>query len=93
MGNAESSETDFTKKSTAKEVVDKCGTGEYLKGKTAIVTGGNSGIGLETVKALASVGCRIILCSRSVSAGITSIDEEIKLPGEGNYTVTGKTRR
>lgn len=26
-------------KSTAKEVVEKYGTGEYLKGKTAVVTG------------------------------------------------------
>ena len=33
-------------KSTAKEIVDSFGTGSYLAGKTAIVTGGNSGYAL-----------------------------------------------
>jgi hypothetical protein len=32
-------------KTTAKEVIERFGEGEYLAGKTAIVTGGNSGIG------------------------------------------------
>ena len=40
-----------------------------ITGKTAIVTGGNSGIGLETCKALASAGCNVILCSRTISNG------------------------
>jgi hypothetical protein len=30
---------------TAKEIIDESGEGAYLKGKTFIVTGGNSGIG------------------------------------------------
>ncbi len=42
---------------------------------------------LETVKALASAGARVILCSRSVSAGEKAIKEEIIQPGHGNYTV------
>lgn len=33
------------------------------------MTGGNSGIGVETVRALASAGSRVVLCSRSVEAG------------------------
>jgi len=36
-----------------------------LKGKTAIVTGGSSGIGIETARALASAGARVILPVRS----------------------------
>lgn len=40
-------------KSNAIDVVHAIGEGKYLAGKTAIVTGGNSGIGLETCKALA----------------------------------------
>lgn len=75
------------KKYTAKQVVDSNGSGAYLKGKTVIVTGGNSGIGLETCKALLSVGARVILCSRSVSAAEKAVKEEIEQPGEGGYTV------
>lgn len=73
--------------SSALDVVHKFGDGNYLLGKTAIVTGGNSGIGLETCKALASAGCRVILCSRSLHAGEKAIEEEIKNPGNGNYVV------
>lgn len=35
----------------------------------AVVTGGNSGIGAETVRALATAGARVILTSRDPSAG------------------------
>src|SRR5262245_5176552 len=35
-----------------------------LKGKTAVVTGGNSGIGLATATALAQAGSRIVVGSR-----------------------------
>jgi len=43
---------------------------EYFSGKTSLVTGGNSGIGVETVKALATAGSRVVLTSRSEEAGI-----------------------
>lgn len=65
-------------KSTAKEVVDAFAA--ELTGKVAVVTGGNSGIGLETVKALASAGCRVILACRvpldgeTATAGLTGIE-------------------
>jgi len=42
----------------------------YASVGTAIVTGGNTGIGLETVKALASSGMNVIMCSRRVQAGL-----------------------
>lgn len=50
----------FHAKSTAKEVIE----GIDLKGKNAIVTGGYSGIGLETVRALASAGARVTVPAR-----------------------------
>lgn len=50
----------FPAKSTAAEVV----RGIDLSGKNAIVTGGYSGIGLETVRALASAGARITVPAR-----------------------------
>ncbi len=47
----------FDRKSTAREVLE----GVNLAGKTAIVTGGYSGIGLETTKALAEAGAKVIV--------------------------------
>ena len=38
-----------------------------LTGKTIIVTGGNSGLGYEAVKALAAKGARVIMACRSVT--------------------------
>lgn len=52
----------FDAKSTAKEVIK----GIDLTGKTAIVTGGNTGIGLETVKTLAASGAAVIVPARDV---------------------------
>ena len=40
-----------------------------LKGKVIIVTGGNSGLGYESVKAFAEKGAEVILASRSVENG------------------------
>lgn len=36
-----------------------------LSGKYAVVTGGNSGIGAETVKVLCSLGCQVIIGARN----------------------------
>jgi len=61
----------LSSKSTAQEVVDRFVPkgGEGLKGQAAVVTGGNSGIGLETCRALAGAGAKVVLCSRSLEAG------------------------
>lgn len=50
----------FHAKSTAREVVG----GVDLSGKNVIVTGGYSGIGLETVRALAGAGARVTVPAR-----------------------------
>ena len=50
----------FGLRSTAAEVV----SGIDLAGKTAVVTGGYSGIGIETVRALAGAGARVIVAAR-----------------------------
>jgi hypothetical protein len=55
----------FGSKSTAAEVL----AGKDLSGQVIIVTGGNGGLGLETVKALACVGANVMMTSRSVQAG------------------------
>src|ERR1700685_2233360 len=43
--------------------------GVDLSGKTALVTGANSGIGLETARALASVGAAVVVAARRDQAG------------------------
>jgi 3-oxoacyl-[acyl-carrier protein] reductase len=35
-----------------------------LAGKTALVTGGSKGIGLETARALAREGVKVLICAR-----------------------------
>jgi NAD(P)-dependent dehydrogenase (short-subunit alcohol dehydrogenase family) len=57
--------TPFGYESTAAEVVD----GIDLSGKRAIVTGGGSGIGIETARALAKAGAAVTLAVRRVEAG------------------------
>lgn len=46
-----------------------------LTGKVVVVTGGNSGLGLSTVKAYAAHGPRIFLTSRSIERGQAAINE------------------
>lgn len=54
----------FHAKSTAREIVQ----GISLSGKHAIVTGGYSGIGLETVRALAGAGAQVTVPARRPDA-------------------------
>lgn len=75
------------KYSTAKQVIEHFGKGNYLEGKVAIVTGGNAGIGLETCKALLSAGAKVYLCSRSIINGKKAIEEEVLKSGLGGYVV------
>jgi NAD(P)-dependent dehydrogenase (short-subunit alcohol dehydrogenase family) len=53
----------FGYQTTAGEVIAGCD----LSGKTAIVTGGASGIGVETTRALASAGAHVIVLARDIA--------------------------
>ncbi|MGS0894317.1 SDR family NAD(P)-dependent oxidoreductase [Burkholderia stagnalis] len=54
----------FGAASTAHDVLD----GVDLSGATAIVTGGHSGLGLETTRALAAAGARVVVGARQPDA-------------------------
>jgi NAD(P)-dependent dehydrogenase (short-subunit alcohol dehydrogenase family) len=55
----------FTARTTADDVL----AGVDLTGRSAIVTGASSGIGVETARALASVGAHVTLAVRDLEAG------------------------
>src|SRR3954452_16441201 len=67
----------FGYRTTAKEVLE----GIDLSGKLAIVTGGYSGLGLETVRALSGAGADVLVRPRrpehaaEVLRGIAQVDE------------------
>lgn len=74
-------ESPFGYRSTAAEVIK----GIDLTGRTAVVTGGYSGIGTETVRALASVGAHVIVGARRpevAQANLTGIAGVTILPLE-----------
>jgi NAD(P)-dependent dehydrogenase (short-subunit alcohol dehydrogenase family) len=60
----------FGMRSTASEVI----SGVDLSGKTALVTGGYSGLGLETVRALAGAGADVIIGARRPDAAASDLD-------------------
>ena len=59
----------FTGRSTGDEVL----AGIDLTGRTAIVTGGYSGLGLETTRALARAGARVVVAVRSPEKATESL--------------------
>src|SRR5262245_21727079 len=74
--------TPFGFASTATEVV----AGIDLTGRRVVVTGGASGIGVETARALAGAGAEVTLAVRDVEAGQRVADDIIA--GTGNKQVS-----
>ncbi|MCU0311468.1 MAG: SDR family NAD(P)-dependent oxidoreductase [Acidimicrobiales bacterium] len=51
-----------------------------LRGRTALVTGATTGLGLETARALAAAGARVVVSARSAEKGdaaVTAIEEAV----------------
>jgi NAD(P)-dependent dehydrogenase (short-subunit alcohol dehydrogenase family) len=77
-------QTPFSRTSTASEVID----GVDLSGKTAIVTGAGSGIGIETARALASVGADVTLAVRRPGAAEEIAASITRETGNGAVSVS-----
>ena len=61
-----------------------CTSKARLDGKTVIITGANSGIGLETAVDIAKRNARVILACRSVERGKTALADVKKRSGSNN---------
>jgi NAD(P)-dependent dehydrogenase (short-subunit alcohol dehydrogenase family) len=75
--------TPFSFDSTAAEVLD----GVDLTGRRAIVTGGASGIGVETARALAGAGAEVTLAVRNREAGERTAEDIIATTGNKQVLV------
>src|SRR5216683_5646745 len=75
--------TPFTAESTAAEVA----AGIDLTGRRVIVTGGASGIGIETARALAGAGAEVTLAVRNLAAGERTADDIIAATGNKQLLV------
>jgi NAD(P)-dependent dehydrogenase (short-subunit alcohol dehydrogenase family) len=75
--------TPFSFASTAAEVLD----GVDLTGRRAIVTGGASGIGIETARALAGAGAEVTLAVRNRDAGERTAEDIIATTGNKQILV------
>ena len=53
-----------------------------LKGRVAIVTGGNGGIGLGMARGLAAAGARVVVAARNAEKSRAAVDELARLGGE-----------
>src|SRR3979411_2386381 len=69
---------------TAAEVI----AGVSLSGKRAVVTGGSSGIGVETARALASAGAQVTLAVRDAGAGRRTAGDIIASTGNRDVLVS-----
>jgi NAD(P)-dependent dehydrogenase (short-subunit alcohol dehydrogenase family) len=58
-----------------------------LAGKTAIVTGANSGIGYFTALEMGRLGARVILAVRDLKRGQAALDEMLKVCPRGNFVL------
>jgi NAD(P)-dependent dehydrogenase (short-subunit alcohol dehydrogenase family) len=76
--------TPFGFSSTTTDVTE----GIDMSGKRVVVTGGASGIGIETVRAFAAIGAELTLAVRNLGAGQDVADSIIEATGNTKITVS-----
>ena len=65
----------------------RCHSEKSLKGKTVVITGGNTGIGKETAVDLAKRGARIVIGCRNLEKGMEAIEEIQERSGSTNVSL------
>lgn len=65
----------FGAASTARDVI----AGHDLTGRTAVITGGYSGLGLETARVLSAAGAQVIVPARHVGRARAATDELVRI--------------
>jgi NAD(P)-dependent dehydrogenase (short-subunit alcohol dehydrogenase family) len=76
-------QTPFDAQSTAAQVI----AGVDLSGRSAVVTGAASGIGVETVRALAGAGADVVLAVRDLAAGRRTAAEILAQDADARVSV------
>ncbi|TEA02394.1 Fatty acyl-CoA reductase [Mycobacteroides salmoniphilum] len=56
-------------------------------GRVAVITGANTGLGLETARALAAAGAQVVLAVRDLDKGAAAVDEIKKTAPAGNLAL------
>ena len=56
-----------------------------LKGRTALVTGGNGGIGLGMAEGLAAAGATVVLAGRNAQKGAAAVKEITRAGGKAEF--------
>jgi NAD(P)-dependent dehydrogenase (short-subunit alcohol dehydrogenase family) len=73
---------------TAMRVVQDCGLINKWEGKVVLITGGTSGIGLETARALFETGADVFITARDLKKGQEAVDSIVKsTSGKGKMGV------
>src|SRR5690606_33289977 len=75
--------TPFTRDATAEEVLE----GIDLRGRRAVVTGGASGLGAETVRALAAAGADVTIATRRPQAAARLLADLVARSARGRVRV------
>jgi NAD(P)-dependent dehydrogenase (short-subunit alcohol dehydrogenase family) len=64
-------------------MADPCSNLGNMTGRTAVITGGNAGIGKATAEALAGLGAQIVITSRNPERGRRAVEEIRRKSGNG----------